>query len=257
MVNIREIADMIKNLTVAERESLKAMLVTSKQDNNTSVEEFVTKKRFASGRFCPICGCTHGKRNGHEKDGTQRYFCLDCGKSFVITTNSVVSETLKELSIWKQYILCMLNSLSVHKSAEICGIHRNTAFVWRHKILDALQNMADDVTLDGIIEADETFFALPYNGNHKKSSGFQMPRNPHKRGHSTHVPGLSHEKVCVPCAVNRSGLSIAKITNVGRVSSKDLQVLYDGRIESDSVHVTDKMNSYVRFANTQDLSLIQ
>lgn len=29
MANIREIADMIKNLTVAERESLKAMLVTS------------------------------------------------------------------------------------------------------------------------------------------------------------------------------------------------------------------------------------
>lgn len=175
----------------------------------------------------------------------------------MITTNSVVSGTRKELFIWKQYILCMLNSLSVRKSAEICGTHRNTAFVWRHKILDALQNMADDVTLDGIIEADETFFALPYNGNHKKSSGFQMPRNPHKRGHSTHVRGLSHEKVCVPCAVNRSGLSIAKITNVGRVSSKDLQVLYDGRIESDSVHVTDKINSYVRFANTQDLSLIQ
>ena len=38
--------------------------------------------------------------------------------------------------------------------------HRNTAFLWRHKILDALQNMADDVTLDGIIEADETFFAM-------------------------------------------------------------------------------------------------
>ena len=46
---------------------------------------------------------------------------------------------------------------------------RNTAFLWRHKILDALQNMADDVTLDGIIEADETFFAISYKGNHSKS----------------------------------------------------------------------------------------
>ena len=29
-----------------------------------------------------------------------------------------------------------------------------------------VKNMADDVTLDGIIEADETFFAISYKGNH-------------------------------------------------------------------------------------------
>ena len=28
--------------------------------------------------------------------------------------------------------------------------------------------MADDVTLDGIIGADETFFAISYKGNHSK-----------------------------------------------------------------------------------------
>ena len=34
--------------------------------------------------------------------------------------------------------------------------------------------MADDVTLDGIIEADETFFAISYKGNHSKSKTFAM-----------------------------------------------------------------------------------
>ena len=67
--------------------------------------------------------------------------------------------------------------------------------------MDALQNMADDVTLDGIIEADETFFAISYKGNHSKSKTFAMPRKAHKRGHSTHIRGLSQEKVCVPCAL--------------------------------------------------------
>lgn len=257
MTTIQEIADMISQLTVTEREKLKTILVSPTQDNDTSVEAFVTKERFSNGRFCPICGCTHVKRNGHERNGKQRYLCMDCGKSFVITTNSVVSGTRKDFSVWEKYINCMMNGLSIRKTAEICGIHRNTAFTWRHKILDALQNMADNVVLDGIVEADETFFALSYKGNHKKSKGFQMPRKPHKRGKSTHTRGLSHEKVCVPCAVNRNGLSIAKATNVGRVSSKDLHSLYDGRIESDSTLVTDKMNSYVRFANTQDLSLVQ
>ena len=42
-------------------------------------------------------------------------------------------------------------------------------------------------TLDGIIEADETFFAISYKGNHSKSKTFAMPRKAHKRGHSTHI----------------------------------------------------------------------
>ena len=70
----------------------------------------------------------------------------------------------------------MMLGLSVRKSAEICGINKDTAFIWRHKILDALQNMASDVKLDGIVEADETFFAISFKGNHKKSTSFVMPR---------------------------------------------------------------------------------
>lgn len=31
------------------------------------------------------------------------------------------------------------------------------AFIWRHKISDALKNMADNIKLEGIVEADETF----------------------------------------------------------------------------------------------------
>ena len=70
----------------------------------------------------------------------------------------------------------MMNGFTVRKSAEICGINKDTAFIWRHKILDALQNMASDVKLDGIVEADETFFAISFKGNHKKSTSFVMPR---------------------------------------------------------------------------------
>ena len=221
MPTIKDALDIIGKLTVAEQESLKTMLLSPAFVKSLNIEDFVAKERFANGRVCPLCGCIHVVRNGHRKDGTQRYVCKDCGKSFVIATNSIVSGTRKDLSVWEQYIDCMMNGLFIRKTAVACGIHRNTAFLWRHKILDALQNMADDVTLDGIIEADETFFAISYKGNHSKSKTFAMPRKAHKRGHSTHIRGLSQEKVCVPCAVNRNGLSISKITNTGRVSTRD------------------------------------
>ena len=153
MPTIKDALDIIGKLTVAEQESLKTMLLSPAFVKSLNIEDFVAKERFANGRVCPLCGCIHVVRNGHRKDGTQRYVCKDCGKSFVIATNSIVSGTRKDLSVWEQYIDCMMNGLSIRKTAVACGIHRNTAFLWRHKILDALQNMADDVTLDGIIEA--------------------------------------------------------------------------------------------------------
>ena len=247
MPTIKDAMDIISKLSVSEQESLKTMLLSSTFVKSLGIEEFVSNQRFANGRVCPLCGSAHVVRNGHRKDGTQRYVCRDCGKSFVIATNSIVSGTRKDLSVWENYINCMMNGLSIRKTADICGIHRNTAFIWRHKILDALQNMATKVKLDGIIEADETFFAISYKGNHSKGKDFIMPRKAHKRGYSTHLRGLSKEKVCVLCAVNRNGLSISKITNTGRVSTKDLHHIYDERIEENSTLVTDKMNSYVRF----------
>ena len=177
MPTIKDALDIIGKLTVAEQESLKTMLLSPAFVKSLNIEDFVAKERFANGRVCPLCGCIHVVRNGHRKDGTQRYVCKDCGKSFVIATNSIVSGTRKDLSVWEQYIDCMMNGLSIRK--------------------------------------------------------------------------------CVPCAVNRNGLSISKITNTGRVSTRDLHHIYDGRIKTNSTLVTDKMNSYVRFTNANGIDLVQ
>jgi transposase-like protein len=257
MPTIKDALAIIERLTKSEQESLKLILTSVDSVKSLGIEELLTDERFSNGRVCPICGCIKIVRNGHRKDGTQRYVCKDCGKSFIIATNSIVSGTRKKLDTWKTYIDCMMNGLSVRKAADICEIHRNTAFIWRHKILDALQNMANSVILDGIIEADETFFPISYKGNHNKSKTFAIPRKSHKRGHMKHLRGLSMEQVCVPCAVNRNGLSIAKVANLGRVSTKDLHKTYDGKIKEKSVICTDKMNSYKRFASANDLDLIQ
>lgn len=247
----------IRALTPADFENLKAMLLSPTFIGVSGIEEFVTKERFANGRVCPHCGCVHAVRNGHQKNGAQRYVCRDCGKSFVVTANSIAAGTRKGLRVWEKYVECMMQGLSLRKTADACGIHRNTAFIWRHKILDTLQNMAEKAQLDGIVEADETFFALSYKGNHKRSKTFTMPRETHKRGHACHIRGISHEKVCVPCAINRNGKSIAKIANTGRVSTNDLHHVYDGRIDSSATIVTDKMNSYVRFAKSNGNELVQ
>ena len=82
MPTIKDALDIIGKLTVAEQESLKTMLLSPAFVKSLNIEDFVAKERFANGRVCPLCGCIHVVRNGHRKDGTQRYVCKDCGKSF-------------------------------------------------------------------------------------------------------------------------------------------------------------------------------
>ena len=257
MPTITDALDIIGKLTKADQNQLKTMLLASNSAGDADMETFLTQKRTTNGQVCPCCGSVHSVRNGHRKDGRQRYLCRDCGKSYVITTNSIASGTRKPLATWKRFVECMIAALPLREAAAICGIHRNTAFFWRHKILDALQNMANEVVLSGIVEADETFFAVSYKGNHKKSLTFAMPRPAHKRGHAEHIRGISHEKVCVPCAVNRGGLSIARAITLGRISTKDLHRAYDGRITEGTTLVTDKHSSYTRFAKSNNINLIQ
>ncbi len=257
MSNISDILSSIDKLSPNDKKKLQAILMSNTFVEKLDMQDFLTNERFANGRVCPLCGSIHVVRNGHRSDGTQRFMCRDCHKSFVVSTNTIISKTRKDLSIWEKYISCMMNGLSIRKTADICGIHKNTAFYWRHKILDALQKMADDVKLDGIVEMDETFFSISYKGNHKKSKAFTMPRESRKRGGEVHTRGLSHEKVCVPCAVNRKGMSVARVSNLGKVSTQNLHVMFDGRVDKDATIVTDKEKSYVRFADANELKLVR
>lgn len=222
-----------------------------------NLHTYVETQRFKNGRVCPHCSSVHVVRNGKRKDGTQRYLCRGCKRSFVASACSIAAGTRKSLYVWDKFIECMLGGETLSECASKCGIHKNTAFIWRHKILDALQKMVENVKLDGIIEADETFFAVSYKGNHAKSRTFSMPRAAHKRGHMTKLRGLSHEKVCIPCAVNRNGCSIAQVSNLARVKIRGLEGVFDGKMEAGSVLVTDKASAYRQFATKNGLQLKQ
>lgn len=256
MPSVSSVISDYRMLTPTEKNAVKSAIFATTMIG-TDLNEYIEQHRFADGKVCPHCGGTHIVRNGKRPDGTQRYKCEDCGKRFVITANSIAFGTRKDLSAWRKYIECMLNGLSIIKSAKICGISKNTSFAWRHKILDALQNMASEVQLDGIVEADETFFSVSYKGNNKHSKTFSMPRKAHRRGNDVHKRGLSKEKVCVPCALNRTGHSIAMVSNLARIRIDGLQAVFGSRIKTGTVLVTDKASAYKQFANWNGLELHQ
>lgn len=251
---------LFSNLSEAKKREFLASIRPAKEDaslleESSTTQEFLSSKKFKEGKpeVCPFCGKSHIIKNG-KKDGIQRYLCKDCGKTFGNTHNTILKSSKKDLSVWKRYIHCMIEKYPLRRCAKECGIDLTTAFYWRHKILDALQNMMNDVTLDGVVEADETFTNISYKGNHKN---FSLPRMPFKRGGKASKRGLSKEKVCVPCGINLNGLSISRISNLGKPKWTDIEKVLGGRVEKDSVFVTDSFRGYQRLSYEMNLNHIR
>lgn len=204
-------------------------------------------------KACPHCGSTHFVKNGRG-DGKQRYLCHDCKRSFLEFTGTILIHTKKELGTWARYVHCMIEKYPLRRCAKECGITLQTAFLWRHKILDAWQNMMNNVTLDEVVEAEETFTNVSYKGNH---NNFKLPRKSFKRGGKATKRGLSKEKVCIPCGINLNGSSIAKISNLGKPKWTDIEKVLGGRIERASVFVTDSFCGYERLGHEMSLNHIR
>ncbi len=225
--------------------------------DENNLQSFLVETRLTDKRVCVYCDSEHVVKNGRRKDGTQRYLCRDCKKSFIPSSNSVTSRTRKRLSVWANYLRCMMDKKTLAQTAEECQICVSTSFAWRHKILDALKELTDKVYLDGTVEADETFFNVSYKGNHAKSADFSMPREAHKRGNALHTKGLSSEKVCVPCAISDSGVAYAKPAKLGKVSSECIKNTFEKIISPKATLCTDQEKAYLSFAKQKDMDLIQ
>ena len=191
------IMELINSLPIMERIKLHD-LFKGVQTASSDMEEYLTEQRFSGGRVCPICGGTHVQRNGRRKNGAQKFICKDCGKTFSIRKNTIFNGTRKSLSVWREYMSCMAEGLTIDQSAERCGITHYTSFIWRHKILDALGECSRDTELSGIVEADETFMPLSFKGDRSLFSKGEVERQARVRGGENHKRGLSDELVCIP-----------------------------------------------------------
>jgi transposase-like protein len=122
-----------------ERKVLAAYLQNSVRAQGFNLNRLIASKEGDGGVKCPHSDCQSIEvvKFGIRR-GVQWYKCKSCGKTFSSVTNTLLSWTKKDFAVWKKYVKCMMDGRSVRKSAEICRVSVTTAFMWRHKILDAL-----------------------------------------------------------------------------------------------------------------------
>ncbi len=88
--------------------------------------------------------------------GLRRYRCRTCGR----TCNTLIGTALAHLrkaDRWQTYAQALIDGLTVRQAARACGVHKNTAFLWRQRFLCAAAGHCD-TRESGIVKADETFF---------------------------------------------------------------------------------------------------
>lgn len=117
-------------------------------------------------RPCPRCSSTHTIRWGRTR-GRQRYRCHGCHRTFSDLTATPLAYT-KLLSRWPAFGDCMAQGLSVRATARRLGIHKDTAFRWRHRLARAYDT-APDAVLGGMVALSVA--ALPHSEKGRRPQG--------------------------------------------------------------------------------------
>lgn len=84
-----------------------------------------------SHKACPICGSVHFKKNGKDKNGHQRYICLDCHKSFSDRTNTLFYWSHFTLDQWLHFIELELYKMPLEGEAQVLETSKTTCFYMR------------------------------------------------------------------------------------------------------------------------------
>ncbi len=218
-----------------------------KEKATLEFERSLGVKLAESVTHCPNCESIRIRTAGKAR-GVQRYKCKDCGKTFGAKKDTAFHHTKKSLETWNHYLNLMFSrQMPLRKIAKATGINLRTAFFWRHKVLNALKEL-DNPKLSGIVEADETYFALSYKGKKR-----DLPRPPHKRGKQIKKRGLSKDQVCVIGAVDRTKAALLKSTCLANPKISDVTRVLGPHIARDALLVTDVGKAFPGFARNLDL----
>jgi transposase-like protein len=203
----RRLLTRIGDLTGRQRRVL-AEVLAERTPRGEAVE--VADARLAEGASCPRCGGSAVQRWGQD-GGVQRFRCRGCGRTFNALTGTPLAR-LRRRDAWPAHAEALAEGLSVRRAARACGVHRNTAFRWRHRWLQVPAERKDGA-FSGIVEADETYFLESRKGSkawarrRRGRDAAEPPpaRPPRRRGGTASKRGLSAEQAPVPVVRDRHG----------------------------------------------------
>lgn len=238
-----EISEVIEKLTEA------LIIVKNRKNTNSKLIDKIKDKKE-----CPHCQSQYIVKDGHDKNNVQIYLCKNCHKKFNASVTTLVAHsklTYEQLTIFFE---CMNDKLSIYKTAAKMEVNKNTVFLLRHKVLDAISKVRKTIKLYGEVEADETYESINLKGTkQEKMPRFSKPRS--TKGGSKR--GISNHQVCIASAIDEYDNCFLEIVGTGPITSDEVENVFTNKIGTISRFVTDCKSSYEKFINDNHIQLEQ
>lgn len=251
---MNDLLNMVKGLSAAEQsvlaEQIMKMLAEPAPSPKVDMCRDLVAEVMPEKPDCPHCAAKASLgyiiKRGMNK-GSQRYYCKSCGKYFVPTTNTVFALSRKDADTWRLFIRLTISGASLNTCASECNIAYQTAFTWRHKVLNAFAVHQEKTKMTGTVEVDEMLIPVSYKGNHiqgsfgkrKKQPGDDngLPRKSYHRG-TDNKSRSSKEKACVFCMVENGNKGFyAAVPGVGFMTDPMLDVTVAKHIDKEKAMV--------------------
>jgi transposase-like protein len=159
------------------------------------------RARWPAGPTCPHCGVTGHASRLKARPG--QFACLDCGKSFSVTSGTPMHKTHLPASIWiiASYLIATSSTtsskgLSSLKLAGLLGLQYRTTWHLAHRIRAMMDS--HPAPLRGIVELDETSMGGKPRGTNRPETPAPVPlfadpqpapeRKPSKRRKAGRLP---------------------------------------------------------------------
>ena len=172
--------------------------------------------------------------------GLVRYRCHACGKTSNPLTGTPLAH-LRKREQWLRYGQALIEGVSVRKAAQCCGVDKNTAFLWRHRFLQAASTHRAEHE-GGIARADETFFLQSFKGQR------ELPRPARKRA----GVGAQWEQIAVLVVRDRSGQTAD--FRLEKLDAHHITAVLRPLLDKEAILCTDGARIYQTFARATGMA---
>ena len=215
----------------------------------STITNMVNNILTTSRTSCPICDGLHIRKNGKTPAKRQRYYCINCGKTFSQFTSTPLSYSKKPIENWILYMINLGNSLTLKTAGKICNISLTTSFYWRHKLLNSLTIQQSQELFTDILHINEVNIPISNKGNHKDKS------KSWRRGSWTCGNIFTPFVKIFSFADNNDLRNILPMDNVTMVSSYHIKTYIMPKISKNTTVTARKHKAYLPFAKEKNLKI--
>ena len=138
-MNLEDIKREIHKLDKDDQEEIVRFIKESKLENNyTALLIKAIETKYSDEMSCPYCKSNSIKKDGHYKNGLQRYKCKDCNHTFSPYVNTILENTKLHPIVWLKYLIIMSEDEDLRDCAKYAGVSLKGSFYMRHKIMICL-----------------------------------------------------------------------------------------------------------------------